>query len=522
MPVSLDEFVRSLTGSSLMTADEVLAFLRSFPGGRRPASAAELAAELFRQKKLTKYQAHALYHGRTRALVVGNYVVLEQVGIGGMGQVYMAQHRKMERIVAVKILPAETTKSPDALRRFHREAKAAARLSHPNIVTAHDADVARGVHFLVMEYVDGTNLSALVKANGPLPVHQALACLVQASRGLEYAHRQGIIHRDIKPSNLLLDKRGTVKILDMGLARIEESLDPEAIPVEEITHSGYVMGSVDYMSPEQGFDLRTTDHRSDVYSLGATLFFLVSGRPMYRSNTLVKRILAHRDHPIPSMRALRPEVPEALDAAFQKMVAKRPEDRYQSMTEVLAQLEACLARMDAEAKGAPLLDALGSKPGEADDGLSLSPVACLLDEWLAEEQHLLSEPLSTPFSFGFRRRTRQRFLWAGGILAVALVAWAFSHLLVQSMSSSNNLPFSEGLLSITGTEPGTKVQVFDSKHELEASRISTGGPIAILVPPGTHEVRVEKEGFVPFIDTLSVLSKDKVKIRAKLQHVEGK
>jgi len=517
MPVSLDDFVRSLTGSGLLTADEVLASLKAFPGGRRPGSAAELAAELFRQKKLTKYQAQALYHGRTWALVVGNYVILERLGMGGMGQVFKAQHRTMDRMVAIKLLPLETTKSPDALRRFHREAKAAARLSHPNIVTAHDADVDRGVHFLVMEHVEGENLSALVKANGPLPVVQAVACVAQAAKGLEYAHAQGIIHRDIKPSNLLLDKRGTVKILDMGLARIEEALDPEALPPDEITHSGYVMGSVDYMSPEQGFDLRTTDHRSDIYSLGATLFYLVTGRPMYRSNTLVKRILAHRDHSIPSLRAVRPEVPEALDAVFQRMVSKRPEDRYQSMTEVLGQLESCLARMGAKTDGSPLLSALGSKPGSSDDALMLSPVASLLDEWLLEEQPMFPEPVPLPFGYGFRRRSR-RLAFFGGALAVALLTYAVVALLLRSMAPTS-LPFAEGLVRIEGAAADAEVRVFDSRQNLEAFRKSTGGRIAVLVPPGTHRITVEKDGYKPFSHTESVLSGDQVTVRATLEPV---
>ena len=518
MPVSLDDFVRSLTGSGLMTADEVLASLKAFPGGRRPGSAAELAADLFRQKKLTKYQAQALYNGRTWALVVGNYVILERLGMGGMGQVFKAQHRTMDRIVAIKLLPLETTKSPDALRRFHREAKAAARLSHPNIVTAHDADVDRGVHFLVMEHVEGENLSALVKANGPLPVAQALACVVQAAKGLEYAHAQGIIHRDIKPSNLLLDKRGTVKILDMGLARIEEALDPEALPPDEITHSGYVMGSVDYMSPEQGFDLRTTDHRSDVYSLGATLFYLVAGRPMYRSNTLVKRILAHRDHSIPSMRALRPEVPEALDAVFQRMVSKRSEDRYQSMTEVLGDLESCLARMGAKTNGSPLLGALGSKPSSSDDALMLSPVASLLDEWLLEEQPMFPEPMPLPFGYGFRRRGGRRLMIFGGALGVAVLTWAFVKLLLLS-TASTSLPFAEGLVSIEGAAAEAVVRVFDSKENLEAFRKGTGGRIAVLLPQGTHRITVEKDGYKPFTDRVTVLSGDQVTVRATLEPV---
>ncbi len=350
---------------------------------------------------------------------MGNYVILDRLGTGGMGQVFKARHRKMDRIVAIKMLPPDTLRSADALKRFLREVKAVARLSHPNIVTAYDADEAKGVHFLVMEYVEGENLSALVKRNGPLPIEQAAVCMLQAARGLEYAHSEGIIHRDIKPSNLLLDRRGSIKILDMGLARIEESVEPDATPVEDLTQSGYVMGSVDYMSPEQGFDLRTTDHRSDIYSLGATLHYLLTGRPMYRSNTLVKRILAHRDHPLPSLRCRAPDVPEVIDATFQRMVAKRPEDRQQSMGEVIAALEAWLARGGKKAESLAV-DANSSAQHEGSEEVaSSSSMISLLDELLLEESIPSTGPIRTPFSFGMRRRTK-RLLFGISIAAVAL------------------------------------------------------------------------------------------------------
>jgi serine/threonine protein kinase len=261
------------------------------------------------------------------------YRVVHRLGSGGMGVVYAAEHRFLRRPVALKVIHRRYTAETAVVERFCREARAAAKLDHPNIVAAYDAEHAGDLHFLIMEYVEGKTLSRVLAAHGPLPVTAACDHVRQAALGLQHAHERGMVHRDLKPDNLMLTPDGTVKILDFGLAALTAERD-----VEGLTELGAVVGTPDYMAPEQAEDARTADIRADIYSLGCTLYHLLTDSLPYPAPTAVLKILAHRDRPVPSVRAVRPEVPKQLEAVLARLLAKKPADRYQTPAEVAAAL----------------------------------------------------------------------------------------------------------------------------------------------------------------------------------------
>ncbi|MEM9586632.1 MAG: protein kinase [Planctomycetota bacterium] len=272
---------------------------------------------------------------------LGDYVIQSELGSGGMGRVYKALHPIMERQVAIKVLHPATARHAQSRRRFEREVQAAARLSHPNIVSAYDAREVDGSLFLVSEFVDGVDLAKRVRQSGPLPPATAVDYARQAARGLSYAHQQGIIHRDIKPGNLMLDQSGTVKVLDLGLARwTSDSIRPT--DEDTLTHSDQILGTASYMSPEQSRSPLTVDHRSDIYSLGCTLFCLLSGRAPFGGETVVDTLLAHASAPVPKLSKVTPShpVPAELETLIAEMMAKDPDERLPTMDAVIERIDA--------------------------------------------------------------------------------------------------------------------------------------------------------------------------------------
>lgn len=354
MPVTMEQFGKGMVAAGLATVDELRAVWAALPADKRPKDPQQFAQILRAQQKLTEYQAQVLLQGKASALSFGNYVLLSQLGVGASGHVFRAKHKMSGREVAIKVLAASVAQNEKSVKRFHREVQATAKLAHPNIVRAVDAGEINGQHYMVMEFVDGEDLSSRVKKQGPLDVKTAVQCLLHAGRGLEYAHAQGIIHRDIKPGNMLCDRAGTVRLLDLGLVRFEDSGEATG---DGLTGTQQVMGTIDYMAPEQVLDTRHADARCDIYSLGCTLFYLLTGRKAYEGKGVVDRIMQHRTAEIPSLVKLGSGVPDDVDRIFRKMVSKKPVDRYQTMTQVCTAFERFL-------KGEPFLDEPVAAPTE--------------------------------------------------------------------------------------------------------------------------------------------------------------
>lgn len=366
--LTADELTASLSSCGLLTTDERQQFLASSTIDLSD-SAEKAAAALVDHGKLTPWQAAVVLEHGPESLLVDRYVILDMLGSGGMGVVFKALHRSMDRVVALKMLPPEMVDSEDKIRRFQREMKTAARLSHPNVVTVFDASESDGSHFLAMECVHGSNLADQVRRHGPLSVARAVDCLRQAARGLQHAHENGIVHRDVKPGNLMVAEDGTLKVTDLGLA-VLESIDPGdgvltgpapgswplSEPAAPDLTGEKILGTVAYSSPEQVTENCCVDARSDIYSLGATLYFLLTGQPPYCEKTPVATMKAHRGEPIPRLRNVRPDVPSELDDIFARMMAKQPDDRFQSMAAVNHALASVPIDPEAPAPDMPLVD----------------------------------------------------------------------------------------------------------------------------------------------------------------------
>jgi serine/threonine protein kinase/WD40 repeat protein len=340
MPVerSAPPFLDALRASGLLTAAQLDELARC-PEARE-AAPTPLARIVYQRGWLTRYQLNAVAVGRAKDLIIGPYVILDRLGEGGMGMVYKARHQHMQRIVALKVIRKERLANPEAVERFYREVRAAAQLAHPNIVMAYDAGEAGSTHYLSMEYVEGVDLARLVKEKGPLPVAQACEYIRQAALGLQHASERGLVHRDIKPHNLLVSRadkeskttaRGdVVKILDMGLARLQTGGDTG------MTKDGAVIGTPDYLAPEQALNSKSADVRADLYSLGGTLYFLLTGQPPFLAEELTELLLKHQmEQPAP-LADRGVDAPYEVQEILDRLLAKRPEERFQTPAELVA------------------------------------------------------------------------------------------------------------------------------------------------------------------------------------------
>lgn len=335
-----------LTGAQI---DALRGSMASFPDSHA------LAKELIRRDWLTPFQVNHLLQGKHDQLIIDSYRLKERIGEGAMGQVFKAWQPKFDRTAAIKVILKELATSPKAVERFRREAEAAARLDHPNICKIFDAGEWEGRPFLAMDFIEGFNLSARVKQQGALPIAEAVEYTRQAALGLQHAHERGVIHRDIKPGNLLVAKAGAegrpvVKILDFGLARFTGEVEEDS---SRLTEVGKLLGTVDYIAPEQAHDARSVDIRADLYSLGCTLFYLLTARPPFLGDNIVEKLGPRLTGEAPWVRAVRPEVSPALEEVMRKLMARRPEDRYQTPVE-LAQALTALASPGATAVPVPM------------------------------------------------------------------------------------------------------------------------------------------------------------------------
>lgn len=334
MPLSrptADVFLTTVKKSGLVEPERLQKLLAELQAANGDVNNSAAIADFLVEKNLvTRWQAEKLLLGKHKGYFLGKYRLLSLLGKGGMSSVFLAEHVLMRRRCAIKVLPTKRVADSSYLARFHREAQAVAALDHPNIVRAYDVDHQTDkdaeIHFLVMEYVEGDSLQDLVDRGGPLGFADAANYIRQAALGLEHAHQEGMVHRDIKPGNLLVDPGGTVKLLDLGLARYFSSEEKEGTALT-IAHDEKVLGTADYLAPEQALDSHTVDHRADLYSLGCTFYFLLTGHPPFTEGTLAQRLMAHQTKDPPPVEKDRPDTPPTLAAILRTMMEKLPEKR---------------------------------------------------------------------------------------------------------------------------------------------------------------------------------------------------
>jgi serine/threonine protein kinase len=335
---SAKSFLKLLDRSGIIAEDRLKSSLAklSTKADGKTIKLNDLAGHLLKSGLITQWHIDKLLAGKYKGFFLGKYKLLGHLGSGGMSSVYLAQHKISEQFRAIKVLPRKKVADRSYLDRFYLEARVAASLNHPNVIRIYDICNEGDTHYMVMEYVDGTDLYELGKKDGALDFNSAAKFTAQAAEGLIHAHEQDLVHRDIKPANLFKTDQGLIKILDLGLALVNQD-DSQSLTV---LHNEKVMGTADYLSPEQAVNSHDVDSRADIYSLGCTLYFLLTGHPPFPKGSLAQRIAMHQSQAPTSLYESRPECPESLVKICEKMMAKNANDRYQTCDEVKTELMA--------------------------------------------------------------------------------------------------------------------------------------------------------------------------------------
>lgn len=335
VPSTTPEFMEAVVRSGVLERSRLEDYLRQHGPSIRTDPPSQSAQQMVQAGLLTSFQAQNLLAGKWKGFVIADkFRLLDRIGKGGMGHVFLCEHLTLRRRVALKVLSPEKARDPILVERFQREGQAAACLHHPNIIQAYDIGKQNEMHYLVLEYVEGMNLHDFVQRNGPLDPVRACHYVRQVALGLQHAHEQGLIHRDIKPANLLLDREGVIKILDLGLARFSDSTDQ----LTQRANANAVLGTADFLAPEQALD-SNVDIRADIYGMGTTFYYLLTGNGPFPEGNLMKKLYYHQtlQPDPPSVR--RPDLPPELDEIILRMLAKQPDDRYQTPIEVAQALE---------------------------------------------------------------------------------------------------------------------------------------------------------------------------------------
>ncbi|MCL2348945.1 MAG: serine/threonine protein kinase [Planctomycetaceae bacterium] len=337
--ISIAEFLDYLRRSRLLDEQRLevaLTTIENELGPEKFTDPESVSEALIAKKLLTPWQVRQLFKRRYKGFYLRQYKILSHLGAGGMSTVYLAEHSLMQRLVAIKVLPKKRLEKSQYLDRFIREAQTIASLDHPNIVRAYDIDHEDDVHYIVMEHFNGTNLQDVIDRDGVLSHEVAADYIRQAALALEYAHQAGVVHRDIKPGNLLVNKEGLVKVLDLGLALLDEHVfEGRLTSVQE----DKILGTADYLAPEQGLDSHHVDARADIYGLGGVLYFCLTGHAPFPTGTVAQRLLAHQTSEPQSIFTDRPDAPDDLVQLCQKMMAKNPGNRHQTALDVVADMQ---------------------------------------------------------------------------------------------------------------------------------------------------------------------------------------